>query len=296
MFARLPESVRGVLSMLLFVLNLVFWIIPFYVIALVKLLPVTSLHVRCLRGLEGVAARWIDGNNAIAALHGIEFDVRGAEGLRMDDWYLLSSNHQSWCDVFALQYAFNRRIPFLRFFIKKQLIWVPLLGLAWWAIELPFLHRHSREMLQKHPELRKQDLESTRRACEPCRHRPTTIISFLEGTRFTPAKHDAQSSPFRYLLKPKVGGLAFALSALGEVMNNFLDVTIVYSRRGATFWDLMCGRISRIVIDIERHTIPKELFGGDYTNDAAYRERFKDWVYALWEHKDRRYAEIAATL
>ena len=296
MFSILPQPVRGVISLLLFTANLVFWIIPFYAIAIVKLIPLRSVHTRCLAGLENVAALWIDGNNAIARLHGIEFDVRGGDDLRMNDWYLLSSNHQSWVDVFALQHAFNRRIPFLRFFIKKQLIWVPLLGLAWWALELPFMHRHSKEALQRNPELRGQDLAATHKACEPCRHRPTTIINFLEGTRFTEEKHAAQASPFKNLLKPKVGGLAFAISAIGDVMSNFLDVTLVYSRRGATFWDLLCGRISRIVVDIERHAIPAELFGGDYGNDAQFRARFKAWVYQLWEHKDARFAQLSAQL
>ena len=290
----LPPVLRGVISLTLFVANLVFWIIPFYAIAIVKLVPGRRWRDRCLAGLERIAALWIDGNDRIAGLHNLEFDVRGVDGLRMDDWYLVSSNHQSWADVFALQHALNRRIPFLRFFLKRQLIWVPLLGLAWWAMELPFVERHSKEALARNPELRKRDIARTYKACETCRGRPTSIMNFLEGTRFTPAKHAAQGSPYRYLLEPKAGGVAFAMSAVGDVLQNFLDVTIVYSPRGASFWDLMCGRVSRIVVDVRQCPIPAELFAGDYANSAADRARFKDWVTELWRAKDERIARLSA--
>lgn len=293
MMSLLPAPLRGTITALLLVANLAFWIIPMYVIAVIKLLPGKALSVRCLAGLERVAALWISGNNAIAALHDLKWDVRGQEGLSMDGWYLVASNHRSWIDVFALQYAFNRRIPFLRFFLKKQLIWVPLLGLAWWAMELPFMRRHSRAKLDKNPELRQQDLEETRRACKSCRERPTTIMNFLEGTRFTEEKKLAQDSPYKHLLRPKIGGLAFAVAAVGPVMKTFLDVTLVYSKLDATLWDMVCGRVDRVIIDIQRSELPASLLEGDYAGDAEYRARFKEWGLALWEAKDKRIESLS---
>jgi 1-acyl-sn-glycerol-3-phosphate acyltransferase len=53
-------------------------------------------------------------------------------------------------------------------------------------------------------------------------------MNFLEGTRFTPAKHAKQQSPYRHLLKPKAGGIALALNAMGDKFRAILDVTIVY--------------------------------------------------------------------
>ena len=52
------------------------------------------------------------------------------DGLARQEWYLMTSNHQSWADILVLQKVTNRRVPSLKFFLKQELIWVPLLGLA----------------------------------------------------------------------------------------------------------------------------------------------------------------------
>lgn len=292
MLSRITDWIRGVLTSLVVLANLIFWCTPFYVLALIKLLPVPPLQTLCFRGLEVLAGMWIDGNGVIARLQGVRYDVRGTDGLEHDQWYLIGTNHVSWVDVVALQYAFNHKIPFLRFFIKRQLIWVPLLGLAWWALELPFMRRHSKAQIEANPELRMEDIETTRRACAPFRARPTSIINFLEGTRFTAAKHKAQSSPYRHLLRPKTGGLAYAIDAIGEKMNTYLDVTVVYPTHASSIWDLMCGRIQTVIIDVQRRTVPDDLMHGDYGADAAYRARFKQWVETIWQEKDERIEQL----
>src|SRR3546814_9530339 len=110
--------------------------------------------------------------------------------------------------------AFNRRIPLLKFFLKQELIKVPLLGLAWWALDFPFRKRFTRAEIEANPSLKGKDLETTRKACEKFKEMPTSVMNFFEGTRFTQAKHDQQQSPYEFLLKPKAGGTAFALSAM----------------------------------------------------------------------------------
>ncbi|MEZ4565573.1 MAG: 1-acyl-sn-glycerol-3-phosphate acyltransferase [Desulfobacterales bacterium] len=50
----------------------------------------------------------------------IRWDVQGLEGFSTDDSYLVISNHRSWTDIFVLQHIFNHRIPFLKFFLKKE--------------------------------------------------------------------------------------------------------------------------------------------------------------------------------
>jgi 1-acyl-sn-glycerol-3-phosphate acyltransferase len=194
-------------------------------------------------------------------------------------------NHQSWVDIPVLQKVLNRRIPFLRFFLKQQLIWVPLMGPAWWALDFPFMKRYSRETLAKHPELQGRDMEATRRACEKFRHMPVSVMNFAEGTRFTPAKHDAQSSPYRHLLRPKAGGLAFVLDAMGDALHAILDVTIVYPQGSPTLMDLIAGRIRDIRVHLRELPIDDTL-RGDYEQDAAFRERFQLRINALWSQKD----------
>ena len=292
----LPEPVVGAIAMSLFVLNLTFWIIPFYAITLLKLIvPVPAFRRRCVKGLEHIGELWTGCNKLMVRILGIEWDVRGADDLIYEDWYLISSNHQSWNDVFMLQTALNRRVPFPRFFLKKELFWVPLLGLAWWALEMPFMKRHSREEIEANPALRGEDLETTRKACEKLRQHPSSVINFLEGTRFTTEKHAKQQSPFTHLLKPKAGGLAFVLASLGDKMRNYLDVTIAYPGE-LSFWDFMCGRMKKVIVKVNRRVLPDWIFAGDYLNDDQYRQRFQEWVNQLWVNKDQELSDLKSEL
>lgn len=167
---------------------------------------------------------------------------------------------------------------------------MPLLGLAWWALEMPFMKRHSRKEIAANPALRGEDLETTRKACEKLRLYPSSVINFLEGTRFTPEKHARQKPPFQHLLKPKAGGLAFVLASLGDKMRNYLDVTIAYPGE-YSFWDFMCGRMKKVIINVNRLILPDWIFAGDYLNDEDFRQRFQSWVNDLWVKKD---AELSA--
>ena len=110
----------------------------------------------------GVDATWIGVNSAMIRLftRGHDWRIDGVEHLRRDGRYLVLANHQSWVDIVVLQDVFNRRIPFLKFFLKQQLIWVPVLGLAWWALDFPFMRRYTREELERHPEWRGRDVEA----------------------------------------------------------------------------------------------------------------------------------------
>jgi 1-acyl-sn-glycerol-3-phosphate acyltransferase len=221
------------------------------------------------------------------------WDVRGLEGLSMEGWYLVSANHRSWVDIVVLQRVFNHRIPFLKFFLKRELIWVPFPGQAWWALDFTFMKRYSKDELARHPEWRGKDLETTRRACERFRLAPISVINFLEGTRFTEAKRAKQGSPYRHLLLPKAGGLAFVLSAMGGSITSFVDVTIAYPGGTPTFWDVISRGLTRIVVRVKHFPIPADLVSGDYLEDAAYRERMQAWVRELWSRKD---AELGETL
>jgi 1-acyl-sn-glycerol-3-phosphate acyltransferase len=280
-------SLRGTLTMALIVLNLLFWAVPLYLVAFLKLLPVQSLRIRCDRALVHIARNWISGNNLVFRLtQDIHWDVEGVDALTRRDWYLVVCNHQSWVDILVLQCVFNRRIPFLKFFLKKQLIWVPVLGFAWWALDFPFMQRHSREYLERHPEARGQDLEATRRACEHFSRRPTSVMNFVEGTRFRPDKHAAQQSPYRHLLQPRAGGVAFVLGAMGDILHRILDVTIVYPGGAPTLWDLCCGRVREVRVRVTQREIPAWIRSADYLQDAEFRSRFQAWLGELWSEKD----------
>ena len=281
--------VRGLLSLLIVVINTCLWAIPLYAVAIAKvILPWEPWRRLSGRAMSSLAELWIDTNNiALRLIHPhMHWDVDGLEDLGRRRSYLLNSNHQSWIDVIVLQRVFNRRIPFLRFFLKQEMIWLPLLGLAWWALDMPFMKRYPREVLEQHPELRGKDLEATRRSCERLRHAPVTIINFTEGTRFTPEKHRHQASPYRNLLRPKVGGTAFVLGAMGSQLRSMLDVTIVYPEFRPSLWDFVCGRVTRIVVRVKERPIPAEFSGGDYLGDADFRQHIQGWMGELWTDKD----------
>ena len=285
---------RVIPILLLIAANTVLHVTPLMAVAVFKaLLPFEKIRLACNPLLTGLAASWIAVNSAmIDRFTRTRFHVEEAAAPRMDGHYLVLANHQSWVDILVLQKLFNRRIPLLRFFLKRQLFWVPLLGLAWWALDFPFMRRHSEEFLKKHPEMRGKDQETTRKACEKFAQMPTSVMNFLEGTRFTPAKQKRQQSPYKHLLKPKAGGFATALNAMGDKFNAIVDVTIVYPDGAPTFWHFMCGRMKRVVVRVRQLPVPHDMAKGDYANDPAVRQAYSDWIKDLWTHKDQQIAEL----
>jgi 1-acyl-sn-glycerol-3-phosphate acyltransferase len=297
MLRLLPTPILGVIGLVAFSLNTVFWAIPLFVVAFVKLLvPIPSLRLRLSVLLTKIADGWIAvDSRMMQAIQKAPFEVRGLEGLDPDCYYLICCNHQSWVDIPVLQRAFFRRVPFIRFFLKQELIWVPVLGLAWWALDFPFMKRYSPQYLLKHPEKRGEDVRTTRKACEKFRRTPTSILNFLEGTRFTPEKHREQDSPYAHLLRPKAGGLASAVGAMGDMFEAVLDVTIVYPDGPVELWGLLSGQLGRVVVHIEQRPIPPNWIGADYAADIAFRNEFKGWVRRIWEEKDALIDEVLAS-
>jgi len=284
----------GILTTTLLLLNTVVLICPLLVFALLKLVLPGRWRDYASAAVMWVAEAWSEIDKAIFALCiPTQWDIRGVENLRKDTSYLAVSNHQTWVDIPALIESLNRRTPFFKFFLKKELIWVPLLGLAWWGLDYPFMKRYSKAFLEKHPELKGKDLEITKAACELFKRQPVTVVNYLEGTRFTEAKRQEQQSPYRYLLKPKAGGVAFVLAALGEQLDALLDVTIVYpGNKAPGFWALLNGSISRVIIDIQVRELDPALWAGDYENDPEFRQTVQAWVNQLWVDKDRRIEQL----
>jgi 1-acyl-sn-glycerol-3-phosphate acyltransferase len=288
MHERDGSTGKGLATISLMGLNLTFWIVPLLAVAILKLaVPVAAWRRWTSRVLTAIAECWIGANGAIfRMMRSMPMTVAGIERLEPREWYLVVSNHRSWVDILVLQSIFNRRIPFLKFFLKRELIWVPLLGLAWWALDFPFMGRYSSAVLARHPHLRGKDLEATRRACEKFRGMPTSVMNFVEGTRFTEAKRVEFASPYQELLPARAGGMSFVLSAMGGILHSMLDVTIAYRARTPSFWDLCCGRVGRVIVDVRRRAIEAWTAQGDYTNDAAFRQRFQAWLAGIWAEKD----------
>ncbi|HLD67303.1 MAG TPA: acyltransferase [Pseudomonas sp.] len=284
----LPAPLKGSIATLILASNTLIFCWPLFIGALVKaLLPFQAARRLINIAMHWSAESWISVNKTwMDGVGHTRWDVQGLADLDLRQTYLVTSNHQSWVDIVVLQYQLNRRAPFLKFFLKRELIWVPVIGLCWWALEFPFMKRFSKEYLKKHPEKRGQDLATTRKACERYKTNPVSVFNFLEGTRFTQAKHDQQNSPFRYLLKPKAGGIAFVLDAMGEQLNALVNVTLHYPQGNPSFWSLLCGQIEQIVVRVELQEIPRQFIGKNYDQDEQYRLEFQQWVNQLWLTKD----------
>lgn len=281
------NHLRAVLVTAIFSTTIIMISVPVVFFALIKLLiPLATLRHGIDRLLDATSNIWIKFNTWQQSYTlPTKVEVQGLENLSRDEWYMLIANHQSWPDILVLVRAFNASIPGVKFFFKQSLLWVPVLGLALWGLDFPYMRRYSKAKLARHPELKGKDIEQTRKACERFRMHPVTIINFLEGTRFTRVKHEQQKSPYRHLLLPKAGGLAFTLSAMGGQLHRLLDVTIYYPEGIPSYWDYACGRVKVIRVHIRQLSIPPELIG-DYTEDAEFRARFQQWVNQLWQEKD----------
>ena len=284
---------RGIVVTLLLALNLILWGTPVMVVGLLKLLTRGEARRRVVLMLAGLGERWVAANDVIFRLLPTKFDVEAPEALLRDGHYLIFSNHISWVDIFVLFRAFRGRVAFIRFFVKSELAWLPIVGQACWALGFPFMRRYSAAYLARHPEKRGTDLETTRRACRRFRHVPVAILNFLEGTRFTDEKHADQESPYKHLLRPRVGGIAFVLASLGEQLDGVIDVTIAYPGHLITFWDFVRGRVERVVVRARPLDIPPEFLTSDITEPGTARDHFKVWIETIWREKDQQLREYA---
>ncbi|WP_028773653.1 acyltransferase [Shewanella waksmanii] len=294
MFNFLPGPVLFLLSSVLLVINTVVWSSFIIIGGLIKfVMPIRVIRTGLSHLMNRFMWAWALCNGGILFLIAkIEWDVEGLEGLKPDGWYLLISNHLSGFDIAALTYVLRNNIPMLKFFLKKELLYVPFMGLGCWALDMPFMNRTSPKQLKKNPRLKGKDLETTRRSCAKFKYTPTSIINYVEGSRFTKEKHARQGAPYRYLLRPKAGGIAFTLSAMGEQFTNLLNVTLVYpDAPDDVLAGVMHGKVKRIVVRIETLPVP-EVDDKRYFNDAECRAQFQRWLNGIWQQKDEQIHQI----
>ena len=294
MWKKLSGQLRAISVLLLVVANTLLWMIPLFITGIFKfLIPVATIRKIFNKAITFVCNTWNSWNNIIVDLtQNIRWDIKGHENLKKNDSYLILSNHQTWIDIIILEKIFINKIPFLKFFIKQELIWIPVLGFSWWALDYPFMKRYSKEFLEKNPHLKGKDLEITRKACEKFKDMPVSVMNFVEGTRFTPQKHKKQQSPYKNLLRPKAGGTALVLDALGKQLQTILNVTIHYPQGIKTIWQFFCGEVNEVVVRIDKIPITGEILG-NYFEDAEFKSRFQRWLNGIWEKKDASLTRLA---
>ena len=291
-------ALQGATALLFISLSTIILSLAMGVLAVCKrIIPPGALANAINRLLSFLGEFWGSGNNFVLRFYrGMEWDIRLPENLDHDGRYLVLCNHQSWVDIMAMQYALNWRVPFLRFMLKQQLIWVPFLGLAWWSLDFPFLRRYSRAELLNNPALRDKDLENAARSCEKLKHIPVSMISFPEGTRFTPAKHAEQKSRYRHLLMPRYGGIGQVLYSFGDALDTAIDMTIFYPAGTPTFWQFISGQVKNISLHACLRPIDPGLRGVNFRQDAVANRQLKTWLDELWAEKDRKLEDASLAL
>jgi 1-acyl-sn-glycerol-3-phosphate acyltransferase len=283
---------RGTTAFVLICANTLVLCVPLYLMGLLLAVSRGRAYDAVHRRMDVIIDLWVGANRRIFAILDLartHLELQGDEPLGRDRWYVVISNHQSWSDILILQNSLWGRIPPLKFFTKQQLIWIPLLGVAMWLLGFPYVRRASREQIARNPELLAQDRAATLKACERFRDHPTSVLNFLEGTRFTPAKRAGQAARFDNLLNPKLGGMSYVVAGLEDKIHKVLDVTISYPGGIPTFWELLQGRCRDVAVLIQCRDLPDDLHQSD--SDVA-RDRLAPWIEALWREKDARLGRL----
>lgn len=247
-----------------------------------------------------IANHWINSNNAVidTVLPDKDWRISLPDEVHVNGKYLLVSNHQSWVDTSVVQYVSQDRLPLTRFFTKFELIYIPIVGQTFYFLDFPMMRRYSKKAIAKNPALKGQDIIEAKRACALLKNKPFTLLNYLEGTRFNASKRDKQQSPYQYLLKPRAGGLALTINALGADIDGILDMTIVYPDGIPSYSDLWQGNIKRLGVDVRYISIPSPLSiaiqNGGYENDDAVKAQMFAWVEQIWQQKDQRISAMMA--
>jgi 1-acyl-sn-glycerol-3-phosphate acyltransferase len=288
----LPVVIKAPIAFFLFGCNLTLWGTLVTLIGIAKLVsPGKKARAFWSKPAHNCYRGWSRVNKVLMELFNkVEWQVSGVTELKQDSWYLLIANHKSWLDIPVLSQFALDRIPEPKFFLKEELKWVPFIGSGSWALDMPFMKRYSQAQIAKNPKLKGKDIETTRASCDKFKHSPTTIINFVEGTRFTKAKHQQKRSPFRHLLPPKAGGIAFTLASMGSQFDAVLDITILYpDNPDHVALDMLLGRLKRVVVLVEILPVDHEIIG-DYFNERWLK---KDQAIAAYEQPKRSTAENA---
>ena len=286
-------GLQGAIVILVVTVSTVVLTVVLFVLALFKLImPVGRGRNAITHFASSVGELWVSVNKcSVWFYRDMEWDLHIPEGISHKGRYLVFCNHQSGVDILALQHVLNRRAPFGRYLLKHQLIWVPVLGVAWWALDMAFLRRYSRQELIRNPSLRGKDLENAARACEKLKHIPVSMMTFPEGTRFTKTKREAQNSPYAHLLKPRYGGVGQVLYSFDEALDCLIDVTIIYPEGMPSVWQYVSGQVRKISVHIKLPPIDQELRGSNFRQDALAKSHLKAWLNGIWEEKERLIAD-----
>ncbi len=289
MLTKIRFGLQGAIALLIVTVSTVVLTTIIFIGAIFKLIAPKGRATDAMTHLlSSFGELWVSVNKSVVWFYrDMEWDVQIPDEISHKGRYLVFCNHQSGVDILALQHCLNRRAPFGRYLLKQQLIWVPVLGVAWWALDMAFLRRYSRQELLKNPALRGKDLENAAQACEKLKHIPVSMMTFPEGTRLSEAKRKDQNSPYEHLLRPRYGGVGQVLYSFDDALDSLVDVTITYPHGTPGVWHYISGQVKKISVNIKLRPIGENIRGRNFREDSVAKCELKTWVDGIWEEKEQ---------
>ena len=144
-----------------------------------------------------------------------------------------------------------------RFFMKWELIYVPVINICAWALNFPIMRRYTQEDIKNRPALKNRGFDHAHDVLSRNPDQTCVVVNYTEGTRFTPEKHKNRS-PYQHLLKPKVGVLQLTLQCLRDRLDGIFDIDRI-SRARLSVWHLLAGHVTKAMIHVEQIEVPKGL-------------------------------------
>lgn len=291
------HSLCGFVSFIYIISNLSFWIIPVILLAVIKLMvPVSRIKVRSYQAMIWIYGIAVKINDFL--LFGImknKLHIQNPGALNKERNYLILSNHQSWADILILQSFLNKNTPPIRFIVKRELIFMPLIGLICWAYEYPFVRRGSLKSKKETNHKTSKDMYTIRNKIDHMSSSNLSIINFVEGTRFNILKSKKFASRYKHLLNPHAGGLFHILKNYGEKLDTVLNFTIVYGCRAPFFWKFIGGRCRHILVDLQEIQKEDLMTSLGATNEEIHFNAVSNWLKELWKEKDEKMNEMIRT-
>ena len=200
---------------------------------------------------------------------------------------ILVANHQDMPDITAvMKFCKTKdRLGDMKYFVKKQLKWVPGMGWGMQFLDCLFVDR---------------DWASDREHIERTFARlvdgevPVHLVSFVEGTRLTftklaNAQEYARSRGLhvpRHVLVARTKGFAATVQGLRSHITAVYDLTIGYENGVPTLWQYIKGLVRRIHVHVRRFPV------ADLPRTA---EDLRLWLQDRWQEKDELLERFYAT-
>ena len=255
--------------------------VPLLIINLIQslsvlLLPISRQWVRSIN--RACAGGWWTLCDLLAKhAYGIEIVIEGDE-LPLQENIMVVANHQSMPDINTLFRLARqqRRIGDIKWFVKDIIKYIPGIGWGMIFLDCIFLKRDwQKDRVRLKNQLKRFEDEQI----------PIWTISFIEGTRFTAAKHKKSVEyaakqgiePHNHLLIPRVKGFNLTLDSLRSHLDGVYDVTIGYVEGVPTLWQWVSGQVKRVNIYVRRYPIDS-IPEGD--------EALTKWIKERWYEKD----------